>query len=179
MNIKENIKFILSVLLIVFIFRYFIAQPFIVEGSSMEPTFETGQYLIVDELSYFFENPHRGEVIVFRPPQNTSTHYIKRVIGLPGETVTISGSYVYIKNASHPEGFKLDESYIVHKKDSNMAITLKDDEYFVMGDNRANSSDSRYWGPIHKSAISGRTFVRLFPFNVMSLFPGKIVLSSQ
>ena len=113
----------------------------------MDPTFVNGEYLIVDELTYHFENPERGEVIIFKFPQDTSKFFIKRIIGLPGETVKIQGGVITIINAQNPDGFALDESYLTQPTNSKVQITLKDNEYFVMGDNRPSSSDSRIWGP--------------------------------
>src|SRR3989344_4096591 len=91
--------------------RYFIAQPFVVDGASMHPNFYDGQYLVVDELTYFLRPPERGEVVVFRYPRNPRTHFIKRIIGLPGETVEIREGDVYITNAEYPESFRLEEPY--------------------------------------------------------------------
>ncbi len=168
----EIIKFILIALFIVIPFRIFIAQPFIVNGASMDPTFETGQYLIVDQLSYRFEEPKRDSVVIFKYPKDTTKYFIKRIIGLPGETVEINGTEVTIKNATNPNGFVLPEPYVLHSKEDMMTITLKDNEYFVMGDNRAGSSDSRIWGPVKKTLIIGRPLVRLLPVTEINLFPG-------
>lgn len=166
-----------SLILIILILglRLFVFGPFLVYGSSMEPTFETGDYLIVDELTYKFKDPARGDVIVLRPPlaDKQNTHFIKRVVGLPNETIIVKGSTVIIKNAEHPEGFKLSEDYIKFQSDREVTLTLDSDEYFVMGDNREVSSDSRIWGPITKEAITGRAFVRLYPFGGIGILPGK------
>jgi signal peptidase I len=170
---SELFKFALIALFIVLPFRIFIAQPFIVNGASMDPTFKSGDYLIVDQLSYRFEEPPRGSVVVFKYPKDTTKYFIKRIIGLPGETLTIHGSEVTIKNAAHPEGFTLNEPYVQFPKtDDDMTITLSNTEYFVMGDNRIGSSDSRAWGPVDRSLIIGRPFLRLFPLNVISILPG-------
>lgn len=170
----ELLKFAFIALIIVIPIRTFIAQPFIVSGSSMVPTFEDKQYLIVDELSYRFENPNRGDVIIFHPPQNESVYYIKRIIGLPNETVEISGGTITIKNSEHPDGFVLDEPYIV-KPSNDTASThlLGPKEYFVMGDNRTASSDSRAWGNLPADHITGRAFLRLLPITDISIFPGE------
>lgn len=170
----EIIKFSILAILIVVPIRLFIAQPFIVSGASMEPTFETGQYLIVDQLSYSFNAPQRGEVIIFRFPQDTSKFFIKRVIGLPGETIQLRGKDIIIKNAAHTSGFILDEPYLDPKdiKGSSDTITLSDEEYFVMGDNRDESSDSRIWGPLEEGFIVGRAFIRVFPLGLSGVLPG-------
>jgi signal peptidase I len=170
----EIIKFTFFALIIVLPIRLFIAQPFIVSGASMDPTFETGEYLIVDQLSYRIGNPERGEVVIFKYPKDQTKYFIKRVIGLPGETLEINGTQITIKNAAHPEGFKLTEPYIAanNEKIDTMSITLKNNEYFVMGDNRRQSSDSRAWGTLPRNLVVGTPFVRLFPFNRIGVYPG-------
>lgn len=169
-------RFSSILLLTLVVLRLFVFGPFLVYGSSMEPTFETGDYLIVDELTYRLEDPKRGDVIVLTPPiaEKQATHFIKRIIGLPGETIIVDGENVTIKNAENPNGFTLNESYIEYPSDRQATYTLKSDEYFVMGDNRAVSSDSRIWGPLKRSAITGRAFLRLYPFNQMSVLPGEV-----
>jgi signal peptidase I len=171
---SEIVKFTFFALLIVLPIRLWVAQPFIVSGASMEPTFETGQYLIVNQLSYHFENPQRGQIVIFKYPLDTTKYYIKRVIGLPGETVVLNGSSVIIKNKDNPNGFLLNEPYIdPHNESENYStITLGDNQYFVMGDNRRESSDSRAWGPVPSYDMVGTPFLRLFPFNTIGLLPG-------
>lgn len=168
----DLIKFGFIVLVIVIPFRIFIAQPYIVEGSSMDPTFKDGDYLIVDQISYKFEQPARGAVIILKYPKDTSKNFIKRVIGFPGETVDIHGGDVYIKTASSTDEVKLDEPYIKYPKFENYQYTLKAGEYFVMGDNRAGSSDSRIWGPLPAEDIVGRPLFRLLPLSSISVWPG-------
>ena len=168
----ELARFAIIAIIIVIPIRMFIAQPFIVSGSSMVPTFQNGQYLIVDELSYKFEAPKRDDIIVFRYPNDPSKFFIKRIIGLPNETVDIKGSDVYIINAEHPEGFKLDQPFVENKSENNIHFELKADQYFVMGDNRSGSSDSRYWGAVPKNLLIGKVFLRLFPVNKVDVWPG-------
>lgn len=170
---KELIRFIIIAGCIIVPFRIFIAQPFIVNGASMDPTFETNQYLIVDQLTYRTEEPQRGDIVIFRFPLNPKDFYIKRIIGLPGETVSISGSDVYIREKNSQKSFKLDEPYIEFTSNNSMSTTLRDDEFFVMGDNRPNSSDSRHWGVLPRKFIVGKAFLRLLPINKADLFPGK------
>ncbi|MDP3763853.1 MAG: signal peptidase I [bacterium] len=160
---KELIKLVFLSLLIVVPFRLYIAQPFIVEGASMDPTFETGDYLIVDELSYRFRTPERGSIIIFKYPLDPKKSFIKRVIGLPGETVSISGEQVIIINAEYPEGFVLDEPYVKLNKQDNLNRVLGASEYFVLGDNRIGSADSRIWGPVPEGNLIGRPIIRFFP----------------
>lgn len=173
--IIEIIRFSVIALLIVIPVRMFIAQPFIVSGASMEETFHTGEYLIVDQVSYHLNNPERGDVIVFRYPKDPSKFFIKRIIGLPGETVTIEGSTVSIQNEDNPNGFTLDEYYIKSmENESFLTEKLGSREYFVMGDNRDQSSDSRIWGVLQEERIIGRAFLRLFPPSELEVFPGAI-----
>ena len=169
-------KFVFLVVAIVVVVRVFIAQPFIVSGTSMVPTFQDRNYLIVDELTYDFKPPQRGDVIVFHPPIDLSAYYIKRVIGVPGDTVTIKNSVVTITNASHPDGLVLTEPYITpDAPDDNFSVTVPAGQYFVMGDNRPASFDSRKWGLLPAKLITGRVFLRLFPAKEISVFPGQHV----
>lgn len=160
----EFFKTTLFVICIALIFRYFLLQPFIVVGQSMEPSFYNKEYLIVDKLSYRLKEPKRGEVIIFHPPQYPKESYIKRIIGLPGEKVEIKRGEVYIN------GQLLDENYIKITDEENsgvgdMTVILENDNYFVLGDNRDHSSDSREIGPIPKTNFQGRAMIVLFPIN--------------
>ncbi len=169
----ELVRFALIALIIVVPIRFFIAEPFVVSGSSMVPTFVNGNYLIVDKISYRFQDPSRDDVIVFRYPNDTTKFFIKRIIGLPNETVDIKGSTVTITNAAHPEGFALSEPFVQNTSLNTTHFELKADEYFVMGDNRSASSDSRYWGAVPRKLMIGKAFLRLFPVNKISFWPGK------
>lgn len=174
---KEIIKFVLLAAVIVLPIRFFIAQPFIVSGGSMDPTFANGQYLIVDEISYRFKNPKRGDVIIFRYPLDAKKFFIKRIIGLPLETIEIRGGKALVDGKEGKKTLALEEPYIDSKIDlKNYGPTaLKADEYFVMGDNRTESFDSRYWGPLKRPFIVGKPFARLFPITKMNLSPGASV----
>lgn len=174
-SIGDLIKFSITVLIIVLPIRFFIVEPFVVNGASMDPTFSTGQFLMVDRLSYRFENPQRGDVIVFKYPNNPKVYYIKRIIGLPGETISINDGIVTVTNSEHPDGFILSEPYVdsSHKISDIFDEKLRSDEFFVMGDNRAQSSDSRIWGPLDRKLMVGRPIVRLFPLGEISVFPGE------
>lgn len=174
--IKDIIKFTLLSLVVVVPIRVFIAQPFLVSGSSMVPTFHDGEYLIVDEVSYYLNKPTRGDVIVFKYPYDRSKYFIKRIIGLPGETVEIDHGKVSIKNDENPDGFPLDESYIIDKNWGNRktSMTLSSKEYFVMGDNRNASSDSREWGALAEDFITGHVKLRLLPVTKAEVSPGAI-----
>jgi len=186
--LEEVVIVVALSLVVVLPIRYFIAQPFIVSGQSMDITFADKQYLIVDQFTYkFIGEPKRGEVIVFRVPQEAlalsnytldkKMYFIKRIIGIPGDTVEVKGNDVTIYNTENPNGLKLSESYVyidkmIPTRNINLTVTLKSDEYFVMGDNRNNSSDSRFWGPLKRANITGRPILRLFPFTKINIFPG-------
>jgi signal peptidase I len=167
--IWEIIKIVVIALAIVIPIRYFLFQPFFVKGQSMEPNFENGDYLIVDEITYRLKEPQRGEVIVFKYPNVPSQRYIKRIIGLPGETLEIKNGQVFIlENGKYQV---LDESSYLHSStftQGNLKITLGDNEYFVMGDNRSASYDSRRWGPVPRQNIIGRVYLRAWPFAALA-----------
>lgn len=171
--LKELMTFAIVAVVIVLPIRVFLAQPFIVSGESMSPTFESGQYLIVDQVSYRVGEPQRGDVIVFRYPQDKTKFFIKRVIGLPNEKVRIEGTNVIVTMTDGTE-ITLDEPYVTMHRENNLSETLADDEYFVMGDNRLASLDSRVWGPLKRDSITGKAWVRLLPLDKIDLLPGSI-----
>ncbi len=150
---------------IVFIVHYFLIQPFLVKGASMEPNYHENEYLIVDALSYRFRDPLRGETVVFHPPGNESQYYIKRVIGLPGETVEIRDGAVTIYNETYPNGKTLEETYLTEPTTDTMRTVLGKDEYFLMGDNRDASLDSRRIGAVPFDHFAGRVWIRGYPFS--------------
>jgi signal peptidase I len=179
MNLKNLFQFfweifqiVILALVIVLPIRYFLFQPFLVKGQSMEPNFHDDDYLIIDEISYRFREPRRGEVIVFKYPKNPSQRFIKRIIGLPGETVEIKdGEVIIIKDG---QSQILDESNYLSpslKTPGNLKISLKENEYFVLGDNRFVSADSRSWGVLPKKFITGRVIFRLWPIRALAFFP--------
>jgi len=169
---RDFVKVLVVALILAGVIRYFIIQPFFVQGASMEPNFEDGEYLVIDEISYYFRNAERGEVVVFHYPLNTSKYYIKRIIGLPGETVEIKNGVVKIYNGEYPDGFAISESYLPQGLGTEGGVKkkLNENEYFVLGDNRPNSSDSRYWGTLPKNDVVGRVWVRAFPFDHFQIF---------
>ncbi len=170
---RDFVRFALIATAIVVPIRLFIAQPFIVSGTSMIPNFQNGNYLIIDEVSYRFEEPRRGEVVVFRFPYEPSKFLIKRIVGLPTETVVIERDTITIKNAAHLEGFVWKQGAITSSgRPAHQTVTLGADEYFVLGDNRDASADSRLWGALPRGNITGRPLVRLFPLSKIALFPG-------
>jgi len=169
--IWEISKVAIIAALIVLPIRQYVFQPFFVKGQSMEPSFSNGDYLIIDEISYRFSDPQRGEVIVFNYPKDPTQRYIKRVIGLPGETIEVKDGKVMVFNR---EGEKVLEEtdYLrsVNQTPGQILTTLEQDEYFVMGDNRDASSDSRSWGPLPKDYIIGKVFFRAFPMASVAKF---------
>jgi len=181
-NIQETFRFVLTVGFFFVIIKSFLIQPFLVQQTSMVPTFEPYDYIIVDRFSYrFLDEPKRGDVVVFKSgPENGNKYLIKRIVGLPGEKITVDGSYTTIVNAEYPDGFVLNESYIKNTDDRTKKVTLLEaNEYFMMGDNRPLSLDSRMIGPITREKIVGRTLIRLYPFSQISLFPGSVDVSPK
>ncbi|MCK4539702.1 signal peptidase I [Candidatus Parcubacteria bacterium] len=170
----ELIKIVVISLVIIIPIRYFLIQPFYVKGASMEPNFHDHEYLIIDEITYRFNEPVRGDIIVFRYPRNPQEFFIKRLIGLPDEKVQILDGNVTIFNSENPEGVILDEYYLSEDMKtyglSEEKVELEEDEYFVLGDNRNSSKDSRSFGPVNESYITGRVILRGWPFNRIELF---------
>ena len=171
--IWETVKVVVISLAIIVPIRYFIVQPFFVKGASMEPAFEDDDYILIDEISYRFRDPQRGEVVVFRFPEDRSQFFIKRIAGLPEETVEIKNGRVVIYNKQHPEGLALDESYLSagQHTEGDLHIKLGSSEYLVLGNNRLRSSDSRRWGPVNRSLITGRVFFRAWPIKEFGGIP--------
>lgn len=174
--LKEIATFLVLAVVIVLPIRLFLANPFVVEGESMFPTFDSADYLIVDQLTYRFEDPKRGEVVVFRYPNDPSVFYIKRIIGLPGETVSIDKGTVTITKTDGTS-LILEEPYVVAEDATyTQSTNLGSGQFFVMGDNRPRSSDSRSWGPLPEKDIMGRAFLRVFPARAAGMFPGHVTL---
>ncbi|KKU97516.1 MAG: Signal peptidase I [Parcubacteria group bacterium GW2011_GWB1_48_6] len=169
----EVAKAIIISLAIIIPVRYFLVQPFFVKGPSMQSTFQDGDYVLIDEISYRFQAPERGDVVIFIAPNEPDEHYIKRIIALPGETIQIRDSKVIIFNKKNPKGFALDESgYLDSNQITRGELTQKldGDDYFVMGDNRLHSSDSRVWGLLNHKLITGRVFFRALPLAKIETF---------
>lgn len=172
--LKDLFTLALLIVVVVIPIRVFVVSPFVVDGESMHPTFENLDYLIVDELIYNFRAPERGDVIVFRYPDDPSIFYIKRIIGLPNEKLNINHGAVTVTTATG-EKFALTEPYTINEDATYTDdINLNPGEYFVMGDNRPNSSDSRFWGNLPKKNIIGRVDLRLLPVKELGLFPGAV-----
>jgi len=170
----ELVKIVIISLVIIIPVRYFLIQPFYVKGASMEPNFYDHEYLIIDEISYRFSEPERGDIVVFRYPRNPQEYFIKRIIGLPGEKVQIKDGNVYIYNQDYPDGLELNEPYLANDTRTYSLnegiINLSEDEYYILGDNRSSSKDSRSFGPVNRSFIIGRVLLRGWPFNRINLF---------
>lgn len=167
--------FVIAVAIIIPI-RWFLFQPFVVTGDSMRPNFQNGNYLIIDELTYRFREPSRGEVLVLRFPNDPSQFFIKRIVGLPGDRIVIENGHVTIFNQEHPDGTTLDEKYLPSNNITygNVDRKLGPNEYFMLGDNRLSSSDSRIWGPLNRKDIVGRVYVRVFPLKEFDLFTAPV-----
>ncbi len=179
-DIKELFRFLVIAAIIVIPIRYFIMQPFVVSGTSMDPTFHDKEYLIVDKLTYNLNQVHRGDVVVFHFPNENQKYLVKRLIGLPGDTVTLTtDGKVIIKNTEHPEGFTIDEDYLQNHDGDSLTITVPDKKVFVLGDNRPVSYDSRAWGLLDEDRLVGRVYLRLWPLNRISYLPGKTDLLNK
>lgn len=172
----EIVKMSLISLIIVLPVRYFLIQPFYVKGASMEPNFYDHEYLIIDEITYRFRSPKRGDIVVFKYPKDPSQYFIKRVVGLPGETIFIEDGQVYLKNIHNNEFELLAENYLSPGMETHLPLNgyshvfLGDDGYFLLGDNRDQSLDSRVFGPVKKDLIIGRTWLRGWPLTRLTFF---------
>lgn len=174
LSLLDALKIGLVALAIVLPVRLFLVCPFYVKGASMEPTFHDREYLLIDEISYRFQQPQRGEVIVFRYPQDPKEFFIKRIIGLPGETLRFTSGDIYLQDKSNNSWTKINESYLPTSDQTfaleDKEVTLSDEEYYVLGDNRGHSRDSRYFGPLHRRYFIGRVMLRGLPLKKAQFF---------
>jgi len=169
----ELVKVTVLALAIVVPIRYFLIQPFYVKGASMEPNFHDNEYLIINEITYRFAEPTRGEVVVFKYPRDPEQYFIKRVIGMPGESVKIDSGLVYVKTVGAADYQLLDESAYLDgyvKTYPNLELTMNEGEYFLMGDNRSASLDSRIFGAVGRDFIVGKTWLRAWPLDKLTNF---------
>ncbi|MCG2701061.1 signal peptidase I [Candidatus Parcubacteria bacterium] len=170
----ELFKVVIISLAIIIPVRYFLIQPFYVKGASMEPSFFDHEYLIIDEISYRLDDPERGDIVVFRYPKNPQEYFIKRIIGLPEERIQIKEGQVYVYNQENPDGVKLWEPYLTDGTKtyslSEDIVILAEDEYYLLGDNRNSSKDSRSFGSVKESFVIGKVLLRGWPFNRIKLF---------
>jgi signal peptidase I len=174
-ELRSTILFALVALSLALLVRTYIAAPYIVSGDSMIPTFHNWDYLILDKYTYRSHEPQRGDIVVMKFPFDTSRNFIKRIIGLPGDTVRVTGKDVIISNSSLAVPVTLSEPYIdpLNQSDSDNSFVLGPDQFVALGDNRASSADSRTWGILPREDVVGRVLVRLFPFTAISTFPGQ------
>lgn len=182
--VYEILKFSIIALIIVLPIRLFVAQPFIVQGASMDPHLKHGEYLVVDKISYTQRDAQFGDVIVFKNPLDPSVYFVKRVIGLPGDSLRVSGEKVSLLNKATGTYEVLTESYAVYSEEEYPGVvyeevTLAADEYFVMGDNRMHSTDSRVWGPLSKKYIIGHALLRVFPLSDFAVYPARVDAGSE
>ena len=165
LDFVETIVIALAIFVVVYQFLF---QPHQVKGSSMDDNFHDGEYLLTDKVSYRFNNPKMGDVIVFKAPQNEDFDYIKRIIGMPGDQIMIDNNVVYVNGSVLNESGYLDDSVVTRPglflKDG-LPVTIPPNAYFVMGDNRTNSSDSRDWGFVPSVNIVGKAWVQYWPIN--------------
>lgn len=170
----ETVKVVIISLIIIVPVRYYLIQPFYVQGASMEPSFFDKEYLIIDELSYRFNTIERGDIVVFHYPRDPQQFFIKRVIGLPGEEVVVRENVVTIINQDYPEGLTLTEPYLAEGTHTtgNLRVSLDKDQYYVLGDNRGASLDSRGFGPIERDVIVGKVWLRGWPIDRATVFEG-------
>jgi signal peptidase I len=177
--VKSGLKYFLEIVHIVVVslaivipIRYFLVQPFYVKGASMETNFYDNEYLIIDEISYRVREPRRGDIVVFRYPNDPSQYFIKRVIGIPGETVEVKDGRVRIYKNGSVVGYYLNESQYLSgvQTIADKKFNMGEKEYFVLGDNRLASLDSRVFGPIQEKAIVGRVWLRGWPITKFSVF---------
>lgn len=170
---------IIGIIVVVKLIQGFIIQPFIVDGGSMLPTYHNGEFLLVDKFSYLIHEPHRGDVVIFKLYEDNNNpyqgkHLIKRVLGLPNERIKVENGVTTIYNKTNPNGFIIDEPFVEYKDtNKNIDITLDDNHYIMMGDNRAQSYDSRDWGPLDSKDIKGQVLFRVYPFSSASYEPGQ------
>jgi signal peptidase I len=173
-------KFSIAALIIAVPIRWFVAQPFLVSGYSMAPTFGDREYLVIDKLWYRFHAPQRGDAITMQYPLDPSIYLVKRVIGIPGDIVSTGNRKVTVVTPSG-KSMNLVEPYIIPslEEEQKSATILQEGEYFVLGDNRMQSSDSREWGPLKSKFITGRVFVRIFPLSKLEMLPGQYRFSGE
>ena len=181
----EIVETLVLTLLIYLVIHNFVAQPFEVQQSSMSPTIVNGEYILIDKLSVRFDGYHYGDVVVFNPPSGSGLAtdgipFIKRIIGMPGDTITLENGRVFVERPGESP-VRIEEPYVVTRDDGTTAPTdclqpdcpftwiVGDDEFFVLGDNRPSSQDSRVFGPIDQELILGRAWLRYFPLERIGL----------
>jgi len=169
-NVLDFFKTAVFIIALAFAIRVFLIQPFVVEGQSMEPSFHSNDYLITEKISFRIRPPQRGEIVILHPPENPNINYIKRIVGLPGDIIQIRDGSVYVNNKKINEPYLTSDEQTLASKKDGYTVTLKESEYFVMGDNRNHSRDSREIGPVPKENIVSRIWFRLLPINQIKAF---------
>lgn len=166
-DLMETVVVSLSIFLVVYLF---FMQPHQVNGHSMVPNFQSGDYVLTDKISYRLGQPQRGDIVVFHAPeaancvQGTGCDFIKRILALPGETVEVRNGTIFVNDRPLPEPYVPSEYQTLPGSYTQRgAVVLGTDEYFTVGDNRPHSSDSRSWGPVHRADIVGKAFFRYWP----------------
>jgi len=170
LGLFDLVKTVVLIVVLTYGIRIFIIQPFIVEGQSMEPSFKNGDYLITEKISFRIRPPERGEIVIFHPPDNPEVNYIKRIVGLPGDIIKISDGAVHINGSRIIEPYLVSNDKTLSAQKDGYTATLKADEYFVMGDNRNHSRDSREIGPIPTDSLVSRIWFRLLPIQEAKAF---------
>ncbi len=169
-EVLQTVALALGIFAIVYLF---LLQPHQVRGHSMDPNFYDGEYLLTDKLSYRIGEPKRGDVVVFAAPPTRNEDFIKRIVGLPGDTIAIKAGKVWLNDKELQENYlpatilTFGGPFLSEEK----IFTLGQDEYFMFGDNRGHSSDSRFWGPIKKEDIIGRAWIVYWPPNKIGIIP--------
>lgn len=168
LDFLETIVVALSIFVVVYLFLF---QPHEVKGSSMEPSFSNNEYILTDKISYRFSKPKRGEVIIFKSPKNPDVDFIKRIIGLPGEKIMIEKGRVFVNDEIISEPYINPPTNLFpgSKLSEGEEIVIPVDNYFVLGDNRSHSSDSRDFGPINRDSIIGKAFIRYWPISALGV----------
>jgi len=169
-GVFDFVKTVATIVILAIIIRVFVIQPYIVEGQSMEQSFHNNDYLITEKISYKIREPKRGEVIIFHPPDNPSVNYIKRVVGLPNDKIEVRAGGVYVNDKKIYEPYLTSNEETLNSQKNDYVIVLRDDEYFVFGDNRNHSRDSREIGAIPKENVVSRVWFRLLPINKLKAF---------
>lgn len=170
LDILEVVVFAVGIFFFVYLL---IMRPHKIKGQSMSPNYPDGEYLLTEKVTYYLRNPERGDIVVFTPPISNTDEFIKRVIATPGETIKVSNGHVYINGQLLEEDY-LKSTVLTSGGDylaEDTDYTVPEGKYFVLGDNRPNSSDSRFWGPITKAEISGRAWIIYWPLSLSGVFP--------
>ena len=164
LDFLETIVVSLAIFAVVYIFLF---QPHQVDGRSMEPNFHNGEYILTDKISYRLHSPNRGDVVVFHSPQDERVDFIKRIIGIPNDTVKLAGGYIYLNGQRLEEPYINDPGQVLSGRylREGDEIRVPAGQYLVMGDNRLHSSDSREWGLVTSAELVGRAFFRYWPIS--------------